>query len=234
MKVLIVHAHHEPKSFNGAMTRAACEALAEAGHETIVSDLHAMNFDPVSDRRNFVETREPAYLKQQVEERHASETGGFSPDILAELERLDWCDALIFQFPLWWFGLPAILKGWVDRVFVMGRVYGGGNWFDNGVFAGKRAMLSLTTGGGATMFGERGIYGDIHDILRPINRGIFRFTGFDVLPPFVVFAPARATDEERAQYLADYRARVQALWTTEPIHYPSLADFDRRFQLKDR
>jgi len=155
MNVFFVHAHHESKSFNRAMTRVAVETLESDGHEVVVSDLYAMKFDPISDRRNFVEAKEPDYLKQQVEERHASATGGFAPDVLSELEKLERCDALIFQFPLWWFGLPAILKGWVDRVFAMGRVYGNGKWFDRGVFAGKRAMLSLTTGGGATMFGER-------------------------------------------------------------------------------
>ena len=52
MRVFIVHAHPEPKSFNGAMTRAASEALREAGHEIEVSDLYAMGFNPVSGRGN--------------------------------------------------------------------------------------------------------------------------------------------------------------------------------------
>ena len=42
------------------------------------------------------------------------------------MDKLAWCEVLIFQFPLWWLGLPAILKGWVDRVFAVGRAYGGG------------------------------------------------------------------------------------------------------------
>jgi hypothetical protein len=48
---------------------------------------------------------------------------------------------------LWWFGLPAALKGWAERVFAMGRTYGGGHIDETGVFRGKRALLSLTTGG---------------------------------------------------------------------------------------
>ena len=68
MRVLIVHAHHEPSSFNGAMTREAAAALAAAGHEVVVSDLYAMGFDPVSDRRNFTSVADPAALKQQAEE----------------------------------------------------------------------------------------------------------------------------------------------------------------------
>ncbi|MEL0020117.1 MAG: NAD(P)H-dependent oxidoreductase, partial [Rickettsiales bacterium] len=72
MKVFIVHAHHEPKSFNGALTRAAESALLAQGHEVRISDLCAMGFDPVSDRRNFTTTGDPDYLKQQVEEAHAT------------------------------------------------------------------------------------------------------------------------------------------------------------------
>ncbi len=102
-----------------------------------------MKFDAISDRRNFTTEKNPDYLKQQEEEKYATEMEGFSEDIKAEMEKLFWCDQLIFQFPLWWFSLPAVLKGWVDRVFAMGKIYGGGKWYDNGIFKGKRAMLSL-------------------------------------------------------------------------------------------
>ncbi len=191
MKFLIVHAHAEPKSFNGALTRRAKEVLAAAGHEAIVSDLYAMQFNPVSDRRNFTNQKDPDYFKQQVEERHATEVDGFAVDIKAELEKLEECDVLIFQFPLWWFGLPAILKGWVDKVFAMGRIYSGGKFYDNGVLKGKKAMLSVTIGGGETMYSKTGLNGDINQILFPINHGIFRFVGFDVLPPFIVWSTSR-------------------------------------------
>jgi NAD(P)H dehydrogenase (quinone) len=226
MNVFIVHAHHEPKSFNGALKDLAIRVLRERNHQVQVSDLYAMRFDPVSDRRNFRLQKEPGYLKQQVEELHASETGSFAPDLQAELDKLDWCHCLIFQFPLWWFGLPAILKGWVDRVFAMGKVYGMGKWYDNGVFAGKRAMLSVTTGGPASIYGPDGLNGDLNEILFPINHGILRFTGFDILPPFVAWAPARIGEEVRRQYLGEYRRRLDNLETASPIPYPSLADFD--------
>lgn len=72
MKVFIVYGHREPKSFNGALTEAAIAALTANGHETCVSDLCAMWFDPVSDRRNFTTTGDGDYLKQQGEEAHAT------------------------------------------------------------------------------------------------------------------------------------------------------------------
>ena len=68
MRYFIVHAHHEPQSFNGAMTDVARRALPAHGHEIEVSDLHAMGFEAVSDRRNFDTVADASYLKQQRED----------------------------------------------------------------------------------------------------------------------------------------------------------------------
>lgn len=233
MRVLIVHAHPEPKSFNGAMSRIATEALTTAGHEVVVSDLYAMRFNPVSDRANFVTVHDPDYYRQQAEEAFAVANDGLAADIRAEIDKLFWCDALILQFPLWWFGLPAILKGWVDRVFVSGgRVYGGGRWYDRGVFAGKRAMCSLTIGGPQPIYSEHGLNGPISAILFPINHGMLYFTGFSVVEPFVVHAPARIGAEERQAHLERYRQRVLTLASAPVISYPVLADYDDRHVLR--
>ncbi len=232
MKVFIVHAHPENQSFNAGLTRHAKAVLEQTGNEVIISDLYAMNFNPVSDRRNFTSEKDSDYFKQQIEDYYASENDGFSEDIKAEMEKLFWCDLLIFQFPLWWFGLPAILKGWVDKVFAAGKIYGGGKWYDNGVFKGKKAMLSLTTGGKLPMYTEVGLHGDIHTILYPINHGILRYVGFDVLPPFVVFGATKINDERRKGYLREYEERLVSIDETYPIIYPVLADFDENYQLK--
>jgi NAD(P)H dehydrogenase (quinone) len=233
MRVFIVHAHHEPKSFNAALTREAVSALALAGHEVQVSDLYAMGFDPVSDRRNFRTVLDPEVFKQQSEEAHAARNDGFAPDLQAEMDKLFWCDALILQFPLWWFGLPAILKGWVDRVFASGgRIYGGGKWYDRGVFAGKLAMCSVTVGGPAPMYSGRGLNGPLEALLFPVNHGMLYFTGFTVLEPFVVHAPARMSQAERARHIARYHTRVQNLASAPRLSYPKLEDYDERYELK--
>ena len=208
MRIFIVHAHHERASFNGALTRTATAALSDAGHEVTVSDLYAMGFDPVSDRHNFTTVANAARLKQQDEEAYASERNGFAAELQAEMDKVARCNLLIFQFPLWWLGLPAILKGWVDRVFAVGRAYGGGRYFARGVFAGKRAMLSLTVGGTAEAYSPRGMYAPLDSVLYPIHHGILGFVGFTVLEPFVVYAPSRASSSQRAAALAGYRDRV--------------------------
>jgi NAD(P)H dehydrogenase (quinone) len=149
------------------------------------------------------------------------------------MDKLFRCDALVLQFPLWWFGLPAILKGWVDRVFASGgRIYGGGKWYDRGVFSGKRAMCSVTIGGAPPMYSELGLNGPISAILFPINHGVLFFTGFTVVEPFLVHAPARISAGDRAAHLDRYRERVLALASAPTISYPGLADYDETFALR--
>lgn len=217
MNALIVYWHPEPKSFNHALFRVAQEVLAQSGATVKTSDLHAMRFDPVSSRSNFHTVKDPDYLKPQLEEIYASETHGFTEAIEAEMQKLEWCDLMLWQFPLWWFGLPATLKGWVDRVFAMGRIYGGGKIYETGVFKGKKALLSLTTGGPPEAYLQEGFNGDIHSILRPIHRGMLQFVGFDVLEPHIVYGPARMTDDQRRQELEAFATRLRQIEAESPI-----------------
>jgi len=161
--------------------------------------------------------KNPEFFKQQIEEMHATEVDGFAPDLEAELRKLEACDLMIWQFPLWWFGVPGILKGWVDRVFTMGRTYGGERFYENGVFRGKRALLSLTTGGPRAVYEKGGWNGNIHAILRPIQRGMLRFVGFDVLAPHIVFSPVRITPEERKAALDTWASRLRRIEQEQPI-----------------
>jgi NAD(P)H dehydrogenase (quinone) len=217
MNVFVVYWHPEPQSFNAAMFRTAVDTVAASGHQVRASDLHQMRFDPVSSRKNFTTVKDPNYLKIQVEETYASEMGGFSDEIESEIRKIEWCDLMIWQFPLWWFGLPAVLKGWVDRVFAMQRTYGLGRMYQSGVFRGKRALLSLTTGGPEDAYRSDGSQGDIAGILRPIQRGMLQFVGFDVLAPQIVYSPVRLPDGQRERALASYAQRLQSIGSELPI-----------------
>ena len=234
MNVLIVHAHEEPKSFNGALKDTAVRVLEETGHAVIVSDLYAMKFNPVGGKHDFTALTDPAYFKYGVEQARASEANAFAPDVAAEQGKLFRADLLIFQFPLWWFGLPAILKGWVDRVFAAGLTYGGGRWYSRGVFQGKRALLSLTTGGGPSIYSPRGLNGDIDMLLFPIQHGMLHFVGFDVLRPFVAWSVARAAQAQREEYLRDFTQRLRGWCDEEPLRFPALEEYDETFQLRVR
>ena len=218
LRVLLVLAHPERHSFNGAMADAAIDTLRGLGHEVAFSDLYRMGWDPVSDRRNFTTVKNPDYFKQQVEEDHATDTRGFAPNVEAEIAKMEAADLMIWQFPLWWFGLPGILKGWVDKVFAFNRVYGRGRFYEKGLYRGRRALLSLTTGGeGAAAYQPGGFNGDINGILRPIQRGMLEFVGYDVLKPQIVWGPAQITEEKRKAALEAWRERLTRIVQEEPI-----------------
>ena len=217
MNVLIVLAHPERQSFNGALFETAQNTLRAVGHTVQTSDLYRMGFNPISDRHNFTTVKEAEFLKLQIEEMHATEVGGFAPDLEAEMRKIEAADLMIWQFPLWWFGLPAILKGWVDRVFAMGRTYGYGNIYDTGLFRGKRALLSLTTGGPQEAYTPEGFNGDLEAILRPIQRGMLAFTGFSVLQPQVHWQPVRVSPETRQACLQRWDERLRQIQQESPI-----------------
>lgn len=232
--VLIVYAHEEPTSFNGALKDQAVSVLSEAGYQVEVSDLYRMNFQAVGSRNDFLEITDSTHYKYQNEQRIAFENASLSVDIQQEQEKVKKADLIIFQFPLWWSSMPAILKGWIDRVFTPGFTYGGGKWFDKGGLKGKKAMLSLTTGGGSNFFSTQGIYGDLQESLKPIHYGILYFVGLSVLPPYVVYSPARLSEEQRVEQLEAYKTRLLSWENTQELHFPSLDEYDKNFQRKEK
>lgn len=201
-------AHPESRSFTANLARHGLIALQQAGHSVDFVDLYSIAFDPVSDRRNFVEQADTARFDQQQEERFASSRDSFAPELQLQMDRLAACDLLVLQFPIWWLGMPAIMKGWVDRVFAIGRTYGGGQWFDRGMMKSKKAMLAVTIGGTEQAYSHQGIYGPAAEVLRPINHGILGFCGFDVIEPLIAYAPARRTAEDRRAMFEAYAERL--------------------------
>lgn len=217
MNIFLILAHPEPKSFNGALFNVAQKTLSNQNHTVVTSDLYAMKFHAISDRTNFTSVYDADYLKTQLEEEHATKVQGFARDIETELVKLERCDLMIWQFPLWWFSTPAILKGWCDRVFAMGRIYGSGRVFENGVLKGKRAMLSFTTGSTEDGYTKEHPQGLIRDALFPIH-GSLKYVGFDILEPNIVYAPVRKSQEEREKLLQDYTNRLNKI-----EHEPAIA-----------
>lgn len=208
---LIVHAHPEPNSFCTAQMHEALRALQAQGYSVEVSDLYAMRWHAELGRADFAHQPDP-YFKPQAEQLKAVQGSTFAPDVAAELEKLRRADLLVFSFPLWWFSVPALLKGWVDRVFAMGAAYGGGvGTFATGPFRGKRALLLFTTGGPPQAYGAAGRNGELETLVFHIQHGMFYFVGFTVLAPVVSYAPARQSDEQRAAMLEEIRKAFSAL-----------------------
>ena len=227
MNVLLVHAHPEPRSLNGSLKEFAIRRLAAAGHAVEVSDLYAMRWKAALDADDGPALAPEARFDASLHSKTAFDGGTQSDDIAREQDKLRRADAVILQFPLWWFSMPAILKGWVDRVYACGFAYGVGahsdtHWGDRygeGTLAGKRAMLVVTTGGWASHYAPRGINGPIDDLLFPIQHGILFYPGFDVLPPHVIHRTGKVDAAGFAQACEALGERLDTLATTAPIAF---------------
>lgn len=217
MKVLIVYCHPEPKSFNHAMYQAAISEFQAVGHEVKTTDIYGMDFEAKSGRNNYKTSADPDFLKLAMEDAHATANEGFSDEIEQELQKLEWCDLMIWQFPLWWISVPAGLKGWIDRVFAAKRIYDTAHCYENGFMKGKKAMLSFTTGIPQPGYTAGQIGGDIHEIIKPIQRGILEFVGFSVLQPNIVFSASHVSDDDRKVELDKYLQRLKSIEQEQPI-----------------
>ncbi|XP_071087843.1 ribosyldihydronicotinamide dehydrogenase [quinone]-like [Haliotis cracherodii] len=224
--VLIVYAHQEPKSFNGALLREAVETLEADGHSVEVSDLYSMHFEPRCQRTDVVgSVQNEGFFKYQMETKSAWENGTLSADIKVEIEKLKRADLVIFQFPLYWFSVPAILKGWFDRVYTMGFAYGMGNMYSTGPMKGKRGMLSFTTGGPGAAYYPDGLNGDMNVLLWPLQNGVLKFVGFDVLAPQIHYAPAHVSDDDRKQWLTDWAKRLHNIFEEPVLNFVNSSNF---------
>jgi NAD(P)H dehydrogenase (quinone) len=120
-------------------------------------------------------------------------------------------DLLVFIFPLWWGGVPAIVKGWFDRVCAYGVAYADGKRFESGYFIGRRALLALTTGGTAQRFSAGGSYGEMRHVLHSVQRCTLEYLGLETMEPFVAYAAPRVDLIMRAEYLREFEARLLAV-----------------------
>lgn len=224
MNVLWVFAHPEPRSLNGALRDHGTATLRRHGHRVRHSDLYAMRWNPVAGPADAAhDPREPLRLGPATE--HARAAGALAPDIRAEHAKLDWADTLVLQFPLWWHGMPAILKGWFDRVFVQGYAFGVHGTdgrprrYGDGGLTGRRALVVTTAGARAPGLGPRGVHGDAEDVLFPLLHGTLFYSGMDVLPPLVITGADRAGPAEHARAAARLDQRLTTLPTAYPIPY---------------
>ncbi|MFT4046904.1 MAG: NAD(P)H-dependent oxidoreductase [Solimonas sp.] len=227
MKILLVYAHPEPQSLNGALKAFAVRHLEAAGHVVQVSDLYAMRWKAALDAGDSSGRVDAARFYPDLDSQRAFASGTQSADIAREQDKLRWADTVILQFPLWWFSMPAILKGWVERVYAYGFGYGVGEhsdrrWGDRygeGTLAGKRAMLMVTAGGWESHYSARGINGPIDDLLFPIQHGVLYYPGFDVLPPFVVYRTGRVDETRFVQICAALGQRLDTLAQAVPMAF---------------
>nr|WP_279536478.1 NAD(P)H-dependent oxidoreductase [Nesterenkonia salmonea] len=165
--------------------------MRAGGHRVLESDLYAMDWNPVVQRADAdIPDEERFHVTEDV--RQAYREGKLPADVVTEQEKLSRADAVIVQFPLWWYGMPAILKGWFDRIFVNGFAFGkdvetGQRLrYEQGPFTGKRALVAVTLGDRPASIGPRGKSGEIDELLFGLLHGTFAYTGMSALEPWAL------------------------------------------------
>jgi NAD(P)H dehydrogenase (quinone) len=239
--ILIVSAHPEPTSLTRQLVDVTVETLGAAGHKIVQSELYGMKWKAVFDADDFPVRTNPDRLSFIMESGHAYATGNQTPDVVAEQAKLLAADAVILQFPLWWYGVPAILKGWIERVYAFGFAYGYQNGtnefrFGDGILKGKRALVNVQAGGPAADYGPRGINAPIEQLLFPLTHGALFYPGMDVLPTHAVYSAGHVSTAEEVEAIkAGWRARLAGLFTDAPIPFrvQNGGDFPDRHTMAD-
>ncbi len=228
---LWLYAHPRRGSLNDRLFQEGVKALSER-YDVTTSDLHAQRFDPVLGDRDLGDLAdEPGNIAELAGEAYAR--GQAPGDVQREQARLAAAELLVIQFPLWWYGPPAILKGWFDRVLTSGFAYGDMDAelgvprrYGDGGLAGRRALVVVTAGEDARSIGPRGISGDLESLLFPITHGVLWYVGIETLDLHVVH-DADGLDAAGADREAErLRQRLTTVHTEPARRFRALRDGD--------
>lgn len=186
MKHLVLFCHPSQESFNHAVLEAYCSELKDNGHEVTVRNLYQSPLHPILTQEEYEEALKARY----------------QPEVAQEQELISWCDCLTMIYPIWWGGMPALLKGYVDRVFSYGFAYELDGEEPIPRLAGKSAVSICTTGTPYKVYEKMGMHKAM-DQTR--NLSIFEFCGFTVKQSVYYGDVIQASNEERGNMLDHVR-----------------------------
>jgi len=192
MKHLIIYTHPNPLSFNHAILTTFVEELEEQDQDIRVRNLYALGFDPVIRQGDY----------------EAIARGVVSEDIRTEQGHILWADIIIFIFPIFWAGLPSLLKGYIERVYSQGFAYEFIDAGMRGLLSGKKVVIISTTGGSLKQYESSGM---LESIKQTIDGGIFRFCSMVVVGHRFLMNVPFATELERMAMLDEVRGMAQNL-----------------------
>ena len=186
MKVLVIFVHPRRDSFCGGLLDSVLNGLTAAGHEVQVADLYAEGFNPAFTAEDFAQ-----FSDQPM-----------PPDVLREQARFDWCEGVVIISPIWWYQFPAMLKGWIDRVFSEGWAFEGSHSERKVNPIGWRKLLVIASAGSNPRTFDK--YGYSVGIKALWDTGVWGYCGFvDRHTEFFWnVQPKSQTDAERAAYMA--------------------------------
>ena len=187
MKHLIIYAHPNPQSLNGQLKHALAKHLSDTGQEVVVRDLYQLGFNPVLSLNDV-----QGQLKGQV-----------TDEIKQEQAYISWANCLTFIHPIWWTGLPAIVKGYIERVFSYGFAYRYDQGVQKGLLSGKQVIVFNTQGKSHTEYQAIGMD---KALLLTSDWGIYKYCGLEV-KQHLFFEQA---DKANAEIVAEWTKQIKA------------------------
>ncbi|MBW6481016.1 MAG: NAD(P)H-dependent oxidoreductase [Bacteroidales bacterium] len=183
MRILIIYSNHYGDNFNSRLLERLKSKIAHSGDEFIVRDLYQMNFDPVLRTKDF----------------EMISSGNPPDDIKKEQELIRWADILLFIYPIWWGGMPAIVKGYIDRVFSWGFAYKSNGNGPYPLLTDKKAILMNSFGQSRAEY-EMGMFTAMN---RVNSEGVFGFSGIEVLHQLYFPSIHTVSEEVQEAYIAE-------------------------------
>lgn len=176
MKNLIVYAHPNSGSLNHFFKQTVLESLQESGAEIEVRDLNQINFNPVL----------------SLDDMSGQRMGKVADDVKTEQDFIAWADRIIFIYPIWWTGMPAIMKGYIDRVFSYGFAYRYDQGIQKGLLTGKKTIIINSHGKSNAEYEAMGMD---KALALTSDTGIFTYSGLEIQEHFYFDKADRASQE---------------------------------------
>lgn len=186
MKHCLVFAHPSINSFNGAILHTYRTVLEEQGHEVKIRNVNKMEWNPILSWKEYEDQFDGLYAE----------------DVLREHALIKKSDALTLIYPVWWAGLPARAKGYLDRVFAYGFGYKLNAEDPIPLLKGKKAATIFTSGSPEKLYRESGMEESLKQM---IKEGLFDFCGFQTVGQLYFGNVILASDEERENMLKKVR-----------------------------
>lgn len=199
-KALIIYAHPRSQSFSNALLQRVNQTLIATGYDVTIRDLYALNFNPVLSAAEAIHVQDGNFTRDNAD---------FPADVKIEQDLIEASDLLIYIFPIWWNGMPAIMKGYVDRVFQHGFAYSFESDEPKKRFKNKKALFFTPTGQPQNADGSDT---DLdRDIKTVTSSWMFNGNGTQVIDHVFYGRVPYLSEQELSAYLTDAQQRIEAL-----------------------
>ncbi|RLJ33724.1 NAD(P)H dehydrogenase (quinone) [Chryseobacterium sp. 7] len=196
MRHLIIYVHPNENSLNHTLLNTVVETLHSQNQETVVRDLYKIGFNPVF----------------SLQDMQGQFQGKLSDDVKTEQEHISWAEQITFIYPIWWTGLPAMMKGYIDRVFSYGFAYRYDQGIQKGLLKGKKTVIINTHGKSHEEYEKTGMD---KALTLTSDNGIFIYSGLEIIRHLFFDKADKASPEN----LEIWKGQIKNLYSEQVLNY---------------